>query len=358
MFKSVVILLCSFLVAALTTRRLIVFLLQRGVVDVPNARSSHVKTTPRGGGIGIVFGLAIALLIASWLGMPVPGMRLLLGAALIAAVGFVDDLWGLSPLIRLGSQIAAAGIVLQQSGGMPRLPLPEPFDVPLELLSVPLSILWIVGLTNLYNFLDGIDGFAGLQGVVAGLGIALMTTDPILSCCGLAVAGACAGFLVYNWHPARVFMGDVGSSALGFFLAALPFQLAPIDRGTMVFGIAMCLWFFISDGVFTVLRRLFYGERIWVAHRSHLYQRLTGTGLRHDQVTLRVLGAGGILATLNVLPLRFGVSALQWAALSIAIGGFIIYYVYTWTRERVVAGPQYQFVPPSRLKPTVKHSVE
>src|SRR5262249_20707505 len=119
------------------------------------------------------------------------------------------------------------------------------------------------------------------------------------------------------------------------------------QRSDVVFGLVLCVWFFISDGTFTLLRRLFRGERIWVAHRSHLYQRLTKTDLRHDQVTLRVLGAGAVLAAVGALSLRFSMPILQWTGVSIALGGFLVYYVYTLLRERAYSGSRVRFVSPS-----------
>src|SRR5206468_6921221 len=125
-----------------------------------------------------------------------------------------------------------------------------------------------------YIFLAGIDGHAGLQGAVAGLGVALLHTVGSFTTIGMAVCGACAGFLVHNWHPARIFMGDVGSATLGFILAAVPFQTSGRWRSDSVFFVALFLWFFLADGAFTVFRRLWRGEKVWEAHRTHLYQRL------------------------------------------------------------------------------------
>jgi Fuc2NAc and GlcNAc transferase len=274
----------AFIVAWCVTKLALPMLRKSGVLDIPNARSSHLAPTPRGGGIGIVAGLAGGLVVASLLGFRPPGLELLLGIALIAAIGFIDDRFGgLSVSLRLIAQFAAAGLVIWRAGPLDRFPLPQPFNFELSLFAIPLSLVWIVGVLNLYNFLDGIDGFAGLQGVVAGLGIAVWGQGDVAAI-GLALAGACAGFLPHNWHPAKIFMGDVGSGTIGFVLAAMPFQSVPALRGDGVFVVAMCLWFFLSDGVFTILRRLTHGQRVWEAHRSHLYQRLVQAGLSHDRI--------------------------------------------------------------------------
>lgn len=337
MLDNVAVLIASFACSLLATRKLIVVLRKRGIMDVPNGRSSHTIPTPRGGGLGIIVGLLAGLVVARLMGIELVRPELLLALAIIALTGLIDDRLGLPVLVRFGLQLLAAAIVIFRSGGLTHLPLPEPFDISLSYIGIPLSLLWIVASTNLFNFLDGIDGFAGLQGAVAGLGIAFLGFGDVFTGVGLAITGSCIGFLIYNWHPAKVFMGDVGSGTLGFLLAALPFELAPPQRNTAVFFIAMCLWFFLSDGVFTIFRRLLHGEKIWVAHRSHLYQRLVKTGLRHDQVTLRVIGAASVLALLAVVSTRWDVMIIQWLVVALALVAFLKYYHWTLVREELSA---------------------
>lgn len=334
MLNGTVILAVSFAASLLATLGLIPLLRKHGVLDVPNARSSHIAPTPRGGGLGIIIGLSAGFLIAALMGSPLPRVELLVAAALIALMGLIDDRRGLSVQIRFAFQIVAAAVVVARTGGLMRLPLPSPLDISLEFLAVPVALVWIVAVTNLFNFLDGIDGFAGVQGVVAGIGIALLGPGTAFVPAGLAVAGACLGFLIFNWSPAKVFMGDVGSGGLGFLLAALPFELLPAERGKAVFAFSMCLWFFLSDGLFTIARRLAQGEKVWTAHRSHLYQRLTGTGLRHDQVTVRVMGAASVVTLLAAVSARSGVSFSDWLVLAVALITFFEYYRWTSQREK------------------------
>lgn len=332
--KSIVVLAAAFVIAWAVTKMLIPLLQKRGILDIPNARSSHDVPTPRGGGAGIIAGLIAGLLTAALLGMQLPTFDLLLGTGLVALIGLADDRFTLPVWLRLLVQLVAAGTVVFHAGGIMRLPLPEPLDVGTGLLAIPLALIWIVGVTNLYNFLDGMDGFAGLQGAVAGLGVAFLSQDSFFVAVGFAVTGACGGFLLHNWHPAKVFMGDVGSGTLGFVLAALPFQWNPPSRGHAVFLIAMCLWFFLSDGVFTIISRLCSGEKVWQAHRSHLYQRLVKAGLQHDRVVVKVIGAATVLASLAVISIRMGGAAAQWSVLATAVCGFLAYYCWTWMRER------------------------
>jgi UDP-N-acetylmuramyl pentapeptide phosphotransferase/UDP-N-acetylglucosamine-1-phosphate transferase len=334
----------SFGVAFGATRVLIPILTGNGLLDIPNQRSSHATPVPRGGGIGIICAIACGSLVLFASGVWIFSGGLLVGAAIIAAVGFLDDMTGRVPvLVRLGCQAIAAAIVVGAAGPLSVLPLPEPLDLGLGVFSAPVTLIWIIGVTNIYNFLDGIDGFAGLQGVIAGTGLFVLAGPTPAGALGLAIAGACGGFLVHNWHPARIFMGDAGSCTLGFLIAAAPLQLVDDRRGKAVFAIGLCLWFFLSDGVFTIIRRLLNREKIWAAHRSHLYQRLVISGLRHDQVAFRALGVGAVLAAAAVLSIRAGYPTSSWLALAFAVVCFIVYWRWTAMRERPSIKPQHRY---------------
>jgi UDP-N-acetylmuramyl pentapeptide phosphotransferase/UDP-N-acetylglucosamine-1-phosphate transferase len=169
-------------------------------------------------------------------------------------------------------------------------------------VGLPLTFLWIVGLTNAYNFMDGIDGIAGSQAVVVGLGWSLLGwlgQQPHLCAMGLMLTGASLGFLLHNWPPARIFMGDVGSAFLGYTFAVLPLMTAHVphaDSRLALIG-ALLLWPFIFDSAFTFVRRATRGENVLAAHRSHLYQRLVISGRTHLFVTtlyagLALIGVG------------------------------------------------------------------
>ncbi|HSF03850.1 MAG TPA: hypothetical protein VLA62_12615, partial [Solirubrobacterales bacterium] len=194
------------------------------LLDRPNERSSHTRVTPRGGGVAVALALAGALLVSGTGGGR--GLAFLAGALAMALLGLCDDRFSLPALPRLLAQALVAAGLVWAIGGFSSLPLPPPLDLELGALGAPLAVLWIVAVVNFYNFLDGIDGLAGLQGVVTGAGIALAAWDPFAAAFGAATAGACLAFVLFNWSPARLFLGDAGSLLLGYTFASLPL-LAP-----------------------------------------------------------------------------------------------------------------------------------
>jgi glycosyltransferase WbpL len=205
------------------------------------------------------------------------------------------------------------------AGGIDRMPLPPPFDISLGRLGPALGVLWIVAVVNFYNFMDGIDGLAGLQAVITGTGIAAAGFDPLSSFLGAALAGAAAGFLVFNWSPASIFLGDAGSGVLGYTLAVLPF-LAPLEsRADIVWLVASSLWFFLADATFTLLRRTARGERPHEAHREHLYQRLVAAGSSHSAVSAGLGLAALAVTSLSLAAFKIGDPAFRWASLSVAL---------------------------------------
>jgi UDP-N-acetylmuramyl pentapeptide phosphotransferase/UDP-N-acetylglucosamine-1-phosphate transferase len=253
-------------------------------IDRPTPRGSHTQPVPRGGGVAIVavtlLGAASALatenrLTTAWIAIFVI-------ASAVALVSWIDDVRSLSTTLRFGVHLAAAAGVVALLG-----PIPSIAAVPTAMFGVPLTLLWIAGLTNAYNFMDGIDGIAGSQAVVAGAGwcaIGYLTRQPVLFYCGGFLGAASLGFLIRNWMPARIFMGDVGSAFTGFFLGALTVYASAIDPRLFMAGLLM-VWPFVFDTTLTLLRRLRAGERITQPHNSHLYQRLVKSGWSHAEST-------------------------------------------------------------------------
>ncbi len=210
-----------------------------------------------------------------------------LGGGIVALVGWLDDIHRLPYRIRLVVQAICSAITLIAIGSFHTLTVPFVSDIHLYSIGIPFALLWIMGLTNVYNFMDGIDGIAGGQAVVAGLGwtiIGFMSGQSFIGLIGVLIAASSLGFLFHNWPPARIFMGDVGSAFIGFTLAVIPILAAQKDPRCMVAGILM-VWPFIIDTSFTLVRRLNNKENVFVAHRSHIYQRLVIAGYSHRFVT-------------------------------------------------------------------------
>ena len=300
--------LAALVVAAVLTRGLIEWTTARGIIDTPNARSSHTRSTPRGGGLAIiVVVVAVAIVIAILRPEELPRLAgAILPALAIAAVSWLDDLESLPNRTRFAVHLAAAIAAAAMLGPVTRIDMGSLGMLRFGWLAWPLTVLWIVGLTNAFNFMDGSDGIAGITAAAAAAGIAAAA-----AACGAgsvaviaaAFAGAASGFLTSNWQPARIFMGDVGSAFCGFLLAVLPLAVRA-DAVPEVLPVAvLALWPFIFDTTLTLLRRLRAGENIFQAHRSHLYQRLVIAGWSHRSVASLYGGLAAFGATVAVAPL-------------------------------------------------------
>lgn len=262
---------------------------RRGLLDRPVERSSHSIPTPTGGGVGIIAGCGLAVaVVATGAGIGTDWVVVLTAAGLLGALGFADDRFGLPVLLRLLAQVVVAGFcvvfLLGVAGGETRAAAGSP----LPLLALMAGVA-LVGLTNFFNFMDGIDGLAGAQGVfVAGSAALLIGLDGEIADSVLvlsAVAAGCLGFLALNWPPARIFMGDTGSLALGFLLAGAPLVTAP--RGELQLPVWLILWaLFVTDAGLTLAHRTLRGLRPYEAHRDHAYQRLARHWGAHRRVTV------------------------------------------------------------------------
>ncbi len=257
------------------------------LLDVPNERSSHSRPTPRGGGLAIVVVSLLGWLVYGWASQDFwPLLPYVAGATIIAGISWLDDLRNVPTLVRLAFHGAAAGLAIWSFDYWHTTDIPLLQRLGLDWLGLPVTFLWIVGLTNAYNFMDGVDGIAGAQAVVVGLGWAVLGwlgNQPHVSVMGMLLAGSSLGFLIHNWPPARIFMGDVGSAFLGYTFAVLPLMAAHApgaDSRLALIG-ALLLWPFIFDSSFTFLRRALHGENVFAAHRTHLYQRLVIAGRTH-----------------------------------------------------------------------------
>jgi UDP-N-acetylmuramyl pentapeptide phosphotransferase/UDP-N-acetylglucosamine-1-phosphate transferase len=266
------------------------WLLSRRILDRPNERSAHTTPVPRGGGLAV-----LAVLLPLWAYIE-PGLwPLLLAAACLGAVGWWDDLKGLSPWPRLIAQGLAVGLGLYLLGPVTRGLLPLPLDLALA------GFFWLC-FVNFFNFMDGIDGIAGVEAVSIGLGLAVIGLwfgrFGDLPDLAIALTGAALGFLYWNWHPAKLFLGDVGSQSLGFLVGFLLLRTAAAGAWAAALILPLC---FLADASWTLLRRAIAGENLMAAHAQHIYQQAVRLGRNHAEV------AGSFLiANLALIALALG----------------------------------------------------
>jgi len=261
------------------------------ILDHPNARSAHVRPTPRGGGLGVVVafiaGMTVLYLSARFARVAEAQFLGTIAAALaIAGVALWDDVRDLPARLRLLAQCAAAGVALASGLVVQRLAVPWVGVIELGPLGPVLTLVWIVGCTNAVNFMDGLDGLVGGTLLIVAAALAAIAADQggwFIYAAALFLAAGFAGFLPFNLHPARVFMGDVGSQFAGFMLAVLAVGAAGFDGQQISFLIVPLLMFgLLFDAGFTLARRAAMRERLAEGHRTHLYQlaQRSGMGVR------------------------------------------------------------------------------
>ena len=305
MFETVALGFSTLVLSYLGVSGLLVWAERHKILDIPNERSSHTRPTARGGGLAIVAVTLAGWLLCIWLKLGwswLPALVYIAGASLVAGVSWLDDLHSLPNRLRLSIHSLVAILTLAGLGYWNRMSIPFFDQAHLGWLGVPITFLWIVGMINAYNFMDGIDGIAGGQAVVAGLSWLLLgwiSDSAALVGLGCLLAASSLGFLLHNWPPARIFMGDVGSAFLGYTFAVLPVVAAQYDSRLALAGV-LSIWPFVFDTIFTFLRRLRNREHVFTAHRSHLYQRLVIAGYSHRFVTLAYVGLAAIGAALAV----------------------------------------------------------
>ncbi len=249
-------------------------------MDLPNSRSSHLSPVPRGGGIAILITFFLIVALTELSDAPDPGFMqaLTFGGIAIALVGFIDDVYSLNPIVRFLATLLVTVLCVAQIG-MPSVSFMGLTMQPSPILFVceVLAILWIL---NLFNFMDGIDAIASLEAIsVLLIAVALLLLAPSYESSRnqveilLIIAFATAGFLVWNWPPAKIFMGDVSSSFLGFVLALFAVQTS-IEQTMNVWVWLILLGVFFMDATVTIVLRVFDKQKFYRAHRQHVYQRL------------------------------------------------------------------------------------
>ncbi len=321
---ALAVLCLSVFAAVLVATGLVVRILKRrAILDHPNERSSHAVATPRGAGWSV-----IPLLLAGWLaaanaqGAVPPAVWWICAVAVaLGALSWLDDLRGLSPIIRLLGQAVAVAVALIVAA--PAAPyfggwLPGPFD------TIAAGLLWIWYI-NLFNFMDGIDGIAGVETACTGVGVAGVAWVAGLAgsemAFGLVAACAAGAFLWWNWHPAKIFLGDIGSVPLGFVMGWLLLSFAA--QGQWAAALILPAYY-LADASTTLFRRALRGEKVWHAHREHAYQQAVQKGAGHARVSLCILAVNLVLIGLAVL----AALGWSWAALAgavVVVTGFLIF---------------------------------
>ena len=321
----------TWLLSATTTGLACAYARRRGLLDQPGPRRSHHVPTPRGGGIGIVIALSCGLSGAALIGLLDRSLTVVLLAGLlaIAALGWADDHRPINSFLRLGLQFVIAGLSLWALGGLQHLQF-GPWVLENHLLRQLLGLFALVWLTNLFNFMDGIDGLAVWQTLFSASTIAMLigAGAPQLAGIALLTVAAGAGFLPWNWPRARVFMGDVGSSSLGFFFGLIC-VLGVNNKSMPVLISAMLLGLFVTDATATLLLRFLRGQQWYTAHREHAYQLWIRRGWSHT----RVVAIAMLLNLLFILPLACWAVMDPWGeiyAAAVLFGALLA--LWTWTR--------------------------
>ena len=269
------------------------YALKKSLMDIPNDRSSHVQPTPRGGGLGFLLAFAIGLIFISFFpNLPVqsdPFLGLILFP--LAAIGFLDDRYNLPSLVRYGVQLGVASFAVVHYGIFPQPWLTDFGTIGIVFAGL-LTVIGFTALINFYNFMDGLDGIVASVTALQLSFIALYLNQPIW----WLLIVALLGFLWWNWSPAKIFMGDVGSTVLGESIAIALIQTNDVTLGWSSLAITLPI---TADTIYTLFVRLSHRENIFQAHRTHIFQRLQQSGWSHPQVALTYAGLTIAIATLT-----------------------------------------------------------
>ena len=294
--------LSAFVVAWLLTPQVIKLAFKLGAVDQPDSRKVHSRTMPRMGGLGIFIAFLLPMLAVFQLDTPYLGI--IIGAMIIFITGMLDDLYDLSPWLKLLGQALAAAVAIYF--GLVIHFVTNPFDGALSLgyFSLPLTFLWIVGVTNAVNLIDGLDGLAaGVSGIAAStMGIiALVQGQPVVALAAFILVAAILGFLPYNMYPARTFMGDCGSNFLGFVLACLAIMGTAKSAAVIsLFVPIVILGIPIFDTFFAIIRRINKKAPIFMPDKDHLHHRLMALGMSHRRTVWIIYGISGFFGATAV----------------------------------------------------------
>lgn len=322
-WQVLVAILLAFMTSLLLTplvRRFAIFI---GAVDKPDARKVHAKIMPRAGGLAIFAGFLLAVLFSQAVDRKVIGF--LAGGGVIIVIGVIDDLYSISPKVKLLGQIFAALILVWYGVKIDSFSNPFSTPIPLGIWSIPVTVFWVIGITNAVNLIDGLDGLAAGISAISALTMAVLALTQgqlFVVYCALFLVSSIFGFLRYNFYPAQIFMGDSGSLFLGYILAAL--SVMSMSKAATIITLIIPIIILgvpILDTGFAILRRLFNNKPIFQPDKEHLHHRLLALGFSHRDTVLLIYGVTLILSTsaLLLMMLTTSQSMIILAAITVVV---------------------------------------
>lgn len=305
-----------------------------GVIDSPDERRAHAVPTPRGAGVAIILVTILSLFLFGDLDMHKAG-PILLGGILLGILGLLDDLWDISISIRLLGQLVIVTLVVWFSGSYTDIWLPSSTNIWTLPGSVGLllTVFFIVLSINVYNFMDGIDGLAGIQALIGGgiwITIGLLFGQGQFLVFGTVISAGSLAFLIRNWSPATIFLGDSGSTFFGYIFSAGPLIFlagnSSLNNGIIVFVTVTSLWLFLADATISRFRLMLKGGRFWEPNRRHIYQLLSSKGMTARKICLLYGGLGSVLVMISV-PLAAGWISSAFFLLPFAVIPMGLFYM-------------------------------
>jgi len=317
-----------------------------GAIDIPDARRVHKHPIPRMGGLAIFYGFLIA--VVCFLKVDTQLRGILIGSLIIVALGIVDDVKQLGAKIKFVIQIVVAGIVVFHGVKIEALSVPSFINsagyLELGKLSIPFTIIWIVGVTNAVNLIDGLDGLAVGVSSIATFSlffIAILAAEFQVALLAAALAGGCLGFLPYNFNPAKIFMGDTGSTFLGYMLSVICIQ--GLFKGYAVISFIipfLILGLPIFDTLFAIVRRIWNKKPIMAPDRGHLHHKLMDLGFSQKQTVAILYIITSILALSAVVVLEVGAYTAAVFIVTILAFGTFAYKMYSTNHKDDVVGEE------------------
>jgi Fuc2NAc and GlcNAc transferase len=322
LYLSALLLIVSFILTWVTKR----ISLKNRILDVPNERSSHSIPTPRGGGLAIVISWYIGITVMFIMGTVDKNLYFaLMSGIFLAVISVIDDVIDLRPSIRIVTQLVTVILAFYFLNGIQPVLVFDKDLIPLALL-YPVAIVGMVWFINLYNFLDGIDGYASVEAIAIALAFYIFTGQTIT----LILIASIIGFLIWNWPKAKIFLGDVGSTQLGFIIVVLGINFHNENRVSIINWLTLTapFWF---DATLTLYRRWRNKEKLSHAHRKHIYQRLVQSGFSHLKVDILLSMVNLVLIFLVFISMKYRM--LEIPLLILLIIALYLVAIYTDKRK-------------------------